>query len=334
MLFLSESQVRACLRMKDCLTVNRKALIALASGDTQVPSRLSLLYGTNETGAQDCSLFKPAALRDEQMGCKIISLRRNNHTKGLPLAPATIFSLDASTGQVQAVLAGTYLTAARTAAGSALATQLAFQNRMLNHLVVFGAGMQAEAHVDAIYTTLGQATIPKVTIVNRSQDRAATLKDTLLGHQYIRVDDIDIVELENHSKVSEAVSTADCIATTTNTSTPLLTTDLPIPQGCHINGIGSYTLQMTEVGIADQCRVWIDTPDARTTVGDLANLKDNHPVELLGKLLSGEAKTTEDTTFPFTFYKAVGTAIQDVLTANMVVQRARELGLGTEVDMS
>jgi ornithine cyclodeaminase/alanine dehydrogenase-like protein (mu-crystallin family) len=34
------------------------------------------------------------------------------------------------------------------------------------------------------------------------------------------------------------------------------------------------------------------------------------------------------------FYKAVGTAIQDVFTADMVVKRARELGIGTEVDMT
>jgi ornithine cyclodeaminase/alanine dehydrogenase-like protein (mu-crystallin family) len=36
----------------------------------------------------------------------------------------------------------------------------------------------------------------------------------------------------------------------------------------------------------------------------------------------------------YTFFKSVGTAIQDVMTANMVVRRARELNIGQQVDMS
>jgi ornithine cyclodeaminase/alanine dehydrogenase-like protein (mu-crystallin family) len=36
----------------------------------------------------------------------------------------------------------------------------------------------------------------------------------------------------------------------------------------------------------------------------------------------------------YIFYKAVGTAIQDVLTAQNVVERAKNLGVGQEIDMS
>jgi ornithine cyclodeaminase/alanine dehydrogenase-like protein (mu-crystallin family) len=47
-------------------------------------------------------------------------------------------------------------------------------------------------------------------------------------------------------------------------------------------------------------------------------------------VLKGQEASQKD----FIFYKAVGTAIQDVLTARAVFQKAKELGIGQEVDMS
>ena len=136
MLILSESQVRQCLSMPDALLATRQAFVALAQGKAHVPTRLGLPYNKkkaatddsntdNKSEAQDWTLFKPAMTLDEdnpQMGCKIVSIRAENPSRNLPLVPATVFSVDAPSGQVQAVVAGTYLTAARTAAGSALAT--------------------------------------------------------------------------------------------------------------------------------------------------------------------------------------------------------------------
>ena len=43
---------------------------------------------------------------------------------------------------------------------------------------------------------------------------------------------------------------------------------------------------------------------------------------------------TEQYGIGLVFYKAVGTAIQDVLTADVIVDKARRLGIGTSIDMS
>jgi ornithine cyclodeaminase len=107
------------------------------------------------------------------MGLKLISLRGKNPAAGLPTAPATVLTLNAETGYVDAVVASTFLPAVRTAAGSGLATALARPD--LKHLVVFGAGMQAEYHIHAITTAIGRP-IPLVTIINRSQARADQFK--------------------------------------------------------------------------------------------------------------------------------------------------------------
>jgi ornithine cyclodeaminase/alanine dehydrogenase-like protein (mu-crystallin family) len=85
----------------------------------------------------------------------------------------------------------------------------------------------------------------------------------------------------------------------------------------------------------DRSHVVIDTPEAME-VGDLKHLgklgSSNHPITLAGDAFTAPAsigKTTD-----YIFYKAVGTAIQDVLTAKAVVERAKQLGIGQEVDMT
>jgi ornithine cyclodeaminase len=140
-------------------------------------------------------------------------------------------------------------------------------------------------------------------------------------------------------EITETLSTADCIVTATNTNTPIFEGSSMLPSGCHINGIGSYTPEMQEVPVrvVDRCNILIDTPEARN-VGDLKNIAPQHPVTLLGDALRDPEHwlahhREKAPMFDCSFYKAVGTAIQDVVTADMVVKRARELGVGTNIDM-
>jgi ornithine cyclodeaminase len=425
MLLLSERDVRQCLSLTECLEVNRKALVALADGTAEVPTRLGIPYrgssgitttspssnaDVNSSGsptstdvsfdhrssshhshhdhshghshdhthqhsagssvsaapntgdstkADDWTLFKPAAYSNNILGMKIVSIRSGNPAKrNLPLVPATVVSVDAETGVVDAIVAGTYLTAARTAAGSALATAHALSslsNRAgaaapppLKHLVVFGAGLQAELHVQMIATALSPhaigepddestssvTKIPMVTIVNRSVERAQALAQKLGDwcHQ------VRAVALSDEYGVAEALSSSNVIVTATNAVTPLFTSPSLIPPGCHINGIGSYTPTMQEIPsrlVSDRCVVWMDTTEARH-VGDLQSLTPHHPAFLLGEVLAEHSHSGESLQHHLdcTFYKAVGTAIQDVMTADLVVRKARQLELGTIVDMS
>lgn len=91
----------------------------------------------------------------------------------------------------------------------------------------------------------------------------------------------------------------------------------------------------------DRCHVLIDTPDAMT-VGDLKHLlavgggsleTTKHPVTLMGNALK-DPSLVLSSGMDCIFYKAVGTAIQDVMTARLVVDRARAQGIGQEIDMS
>lgn len=340
MLMLSEADVRRCLKMKDCIEINRKALISLVDGQGGiVPTRLGLQYHHNSASSEDWSLFKPASYQSPcngdtattvAMGMKIVSVRSNNPSRGLPLVPATILVTDPESGIVDAVLGATYLTGARTASGSALSAELCVKEKdKPHHLVVFGAGLQAECHIDALRCVL--PSIHRITIVNRSRDRAEKLAARLTLAT-------EVVESSNRDLVREKVQEADLIVTCTNSQTPLFSGSWLSPR-THIMGVGSFTPTMQEVDeiTVNRSRVYMDTVDA-ASVGDLKHLEGTkHPIITLGDALLDPQRCEDATSFQevidCTFYKAVGTAIQDVMTGVMVVNSAREQNIGQHFKM-
>lgn len=101
-LCLSEEVVQKCLSMKDCLRCNRQAFIDLWQKNVVVPTRIGIPYShpkTQQEGAQDFTLFKPAAVPDQNiLAMKLVAIRQHNPEEGLPLVPATIISVDPPTG--------------------------------------------------------------------------------------------------------------------------------------------------------------------------------------------------------------------------------------------
>eukprot|EP00957_Ditylum_brightwellii_P114458 8726861-Ditylum_brightwellii.AAC.1 len=262
-----------------------------------VPTRIGLPYyptsqntnnmsGNDGVSAADWSLFKPAAYypspsttsaatTDDNttlMGMKLVSVRSNNPSIGKPLVPANIILVDASTGELNALVGGTYLTALRTAAGSAVATQLCLQQqlrqggydsseRSSHHLVIFGAGLQAKQHLQTIRAVCH---VDELTIVNRTMKTAEEWKDSILSERQIDsenddeppiIDRVNIISLDDSINIKHAVGTADVICTTTNSTAPLFRGEWVKP-GCHINCIGGYTPFMKEVDgtLVNRCK--------------------------------------------------------------------------------
>lgn len=324
--------------------------------------------GATSCATADWTLFKPAAYYPPRtidgadddavvMGAKCISMRAGNPARGLPGCPASVVVTDARTGRVDAVVAATYLTAVRTAAGSAAATELLTRRRRRRRrrprgddLVVFGAGLQAEFHVRALRETV--PTVRRVVLINRARERAEDLRRRL--SEDVAGDDVEVLAraLDDRDGVEEAVRRASILVTATNSSTPLFPGEWA-PPGCHVVSVGSYTPDMTDLDqtLVDRCRVVLDTREG-VEVGDFAHLRrrrqannDDHdatwPPPLLGDLLAADDDGTTETTVETslnertdcTLYKSVGTAIQDVVTAHVVLKKAVELDIGTVIDM-
>lgn len=90
----------------------------------------------------------PAHAR-EGVGVKLVTLALGNADRGLPLIHGAYVLFSRETLEPVAIVDGTALTALRTAAVSALATRR-LARPDASRLVVFGAGVQATAHVEAM----------------------------------------------------------------------------------------------------------------------------------------------------------------------------------------
>ncbi len=153
------------------------------------------------------TLLLMPAVSAAAVGVKLVTISPANAAAGLPTIQATYAVFDGATQTLTAVLEGAALTAIRTAAVSALATtHLAAADA--SRLVVFGAGVQASSHVDAMRSV---RPIDDIVIVSRTPSSAQRLVDRLTGDG-----------LRARAGIPEDVRDADVICTCTTSGTPVL----------------------------------------------------------------------------------------------------------------
>ena len=271
---LTESQVKACLPVSLALQASSHAFYTAAHHTSITPARLILTIPPSSSPPSPPlhTLFKPS-LTPSSLGLKVVSVRPSNSALQLPTVPAIILLISPLTGLPLATLSSTFLTASRTAAGSAIATHL-FAHPTPNTLAVFGAGMQAEAHVHAILHV--RPTIRTVHILNRSPTRARdlilrmqTAYPSVSFHATLVAEGVEGGGAARELLVS-VVSTCEVICMCTNASQPLLLSSM-VRDGCHVNAVGSYTADSREMDsqLVQRARLVVDD-DGAWGSGDLA----------------------------------------------------------------
>ena len=320
---LSASDIAQSLPMADAIDVNAQAYAMLNAGETIVPQRLSI-----ETD-QGVTLFMPAYLpATGALAVKAISIYDQNPKQGLRTVHAIVLVIDNETGQPLALIDGTRLTALRTAAGAGAATRL-LAREDARVLAMFGAGGLAMDQVEAV---LAVRPIEEVRIYTPSGSSARNLAERLSQqHPNLIARAVD--------SPSQAVHGADVITCVTTSRTPVFD-PADVTTGTHINGIGSFMPDVREVQIVGlpNLRVFVDTQElALIEAGDLIQPIDEGYIQSgdlteIGKVIMSQApgRTSSD---EITFFKSVGVAVQDAATAQAVLTRAMEVGLGMEVEI-
>ena len=316
--------------MGQAVEAMKQAFAAFSAGSAVVPPRIHLPV-TRNAGV---SLIMPALVDDERpqsqaLAVKVVSLFDGNPPRGLARLQATVLALEPDTGRLAALLEGATLTAIRTAAASGAATDL-LARRDSRTLAVFGAGVQARTHIEAVCAV---RPIELVRIYSRTPARVGALIRELAGQPGI------CSQLVAADSPRHALEQADIICATTTSHIPVFD-DADLPPGAHLNAVGSYTPQTREVPAETVCRatVVVDSRDAAwEEAGDLIQpleaglIRRDHIHAELGELVLGRRAGRENAT-AITFFKSVGLAVQDALAARCALENARRLGLGTEVD--
>src|SRR5687767_344699 len=114
-LHLDDAAVRRLLRLDRLIPAIRQGLIDLSARRVLQPMRMVM-----DIPAEQGLLFLKPALTRDALATKLITLFPGNPQRGLPTLLATIVLMDPSTGRTLAVMDGTWITALRTAAVSAV----------------------------------------------------------------------------------------------------------------------------------------------------------------------------------------------------------------------
>jgi len=322
---LSREDVRQALPMGRAIEVVKSAFAQLSTGDIEMPQRTSL----NVPRHNGATLFMPAYLAaDDQMAVKILSVFNNNPAIGLPLIHALVILVDSTTGEMSALMDGTYLTALRTGAASGAATDLLARPEA-STAAIFGAGVQGRTQLEAVCQV---RPVQEAWIYDLTYERAEAFAAEMGRRLSIPV--------HIARNPSEAARQGEIICTATTATSPVFS-DADLQPGVHINAVGAFTPSMQEIPVETilRAKIVIDQREAALAeAGDLLiPLRQGliHEAEFqleLGAIAAG-LELGRSSPQEITLFKSVGVAVQDAAAANAALAAARELGLGQEVSL-
>jgi ornithine cyclodeaminase len=298
--------------MRDCIELMRVAFAQLSSGKTVVPHRISV------DTRQGTTLVMPAYLPDNgDLAVKIVSVYNDNGSRGLPAINGLVIILDDQTGLPTVIMDGGTLTAIRTGAAGGLAADL-FAREDAAIVALFGAGVQARTQLEA---AMAVRHIEQVYLRSRTQAAAEKFATEISTWP-----DAPVVEIVDDPR--DAVRKADLVIAATTSATPVFAGS-DLQPGAHVTAIGSFKPDVQEIDqeTVRRSRLFVDSrADALSEAGDLILSGVNHADEL-GEVINGDVAGRigpED----ITFFKSVGVAVQDAVSAGAAAAQAARLNLG------
>jgi ornithine cyclodeaminase len=300
--YVSAADVERLLPYRDAVEELRMAFV-----ETRVaaPGRVRIEVPRGE-------LLLMPAFGPEGVGVKLVTVHDHDPQPPHPRVQGVYVLFSADGLAPELIVDGAALTERRTAAVSALATQC-LARVDASRLVVFGAGRQARAHVEAISAV---REIESVGIVGHRPGPARALVDALRER-----------ELSAELVSAEAVADADIVCTCTPSAAPLFE-DRWLARGVHINAIGAYREDMRELPAATLARALLTVEDrtaALVEAGDIIQAIAERAIgpEHIAGDLAGLARgdVARSSSRQVTLFKSVGIADEDLVLVRMIARR-------------
>lgn len=318
MLVLSNTEVEELLDPAGCVAAMTHAFLALARHEVHQTLRSMI----RPPGEESLIGLMPVHRAGERplYGLKTVCIVPSNAARGLDPHQGTVSLFDGETGQTIAVMNAAPITAIRTAACSAVATE-ALARKDARVLAVVGTGHQAHAHLDVLPALRAYE---RVLVGGRNAEKAA---ETASAHG-----------AEAAPSIEDAVREADVVVTATSSEEPVLSREWLRP-GTHVNAMGAcfpHTRELDSETIAGAALFVDRRESAETESGDyliaLAEgaIAAGHIRAELGEVLAGSApgRMSDD---ELTVFDSLGLAVEDLFAAEYLLRRAEETGRGIKV---
>lgn len=318
MIVLNEHEVRELLDMPSCIEAMEEVLAALARGELFNPLRSI----ARPPDAQTLLGLMPAyrAAPTPAYALKEIVIVPDNPARGLDTHMGAVLLHDGETGELVAVLNASAVTEIRTAAVSGAATR-ALGRPDARRVAILGAGAQARGHVHAMRAVLDD---PEIRIWARRLEAAEKLARE--------------VGATVAPSVDAALFGAEVVCTTTATVEPIVEKRW-LARGAHVNAVGSCFPTTRELDTETVAHASFFTDRRESCLSEAGDyilaaaegaIGPDHIKAELGEVLAGmhPGREHED---ELTVFESLGIAVEDLASAELVVRRARERGVGVEV---
>jgi alanine dehydrogenase len=289
MKLLSEEEVGKHLHLRALIPAMAEALRALSAGEVLQPLRTVLPV------PEHAGFFGVMPARGRALGAKLVTFYPRN--KNIHTHHAMILLFRPETGEPLVAMDGRLITEMRTAAVSAVATDL-LARKDARVLGIIGSGVQARSHLEALR------------IVRDLRDvRVWSPHHAEAFAQKFKVRAVPTAE--------EAVHGADVVVVATAATTPVLRGEW-LPAGAHINAVGATRPDWRELDdeLLERSRIFVESREAATKEsGDV--IAAAKPVVEIGEIIA-QKEVGRETASEITLFKSVGVAVEDVTAAQLV----------------
>ena len=319
MIVLSERDVRELLDMESCIEAMTEVLASLARGELFNPLRSIARPPEADTLLGLMPAYRAGSA--PAYALKEIVIVPTNPSRGLDTHMGGVLLHDGTTGELVAIMNASPITEIRTAAVSGVATR-ALARPDAQRVAILGAGAQARGHVHAMRAVLDD---PEIRIWARKLEAAEELAAETGASASPSID--------------AALFGAEVVCTTTAATEPIVEKRW-LTRGAHVNAVGSCfptTRELDTETVADASFFTDRRESCLNEAGDFilaaaeGAVGPEHIKAELGEVLAGmhPGREHED---ELTVFESLGIAAEDLASAELIVRRARERGVGTEVD--
>ncbi len=320
---INESQVRELLTMSECVELMKMALKDLSQGTAHMPLR-SAMWLPDKKGL--LGMMPAYNISENVMGIKVVSVFPGNFNTAFDSHQGGVMLFETNNGRPLALIGGSSITAIRTAAVSAVATDLLARKDARN-LAILGSGTQARMHLEALKLIRDIHRVRVWSLPQKHANQFADKAQKELG-----------INIEVMQSAQEAVQGADIICTLTPASDPILQGGW-ISNGAHINAVGSCTPTAREIDTQTvvMSRLFVDHREStRNEAGDFiiprneGAITDDFIQGEIGEVLLGHTKGRQNE-IEITLFESLGLGVEDLTAVRFIYDKALKMGIGSTV---
>ena len=311
--FYGPEEVRALLDYDGCIAAVRAAMADFSAAAKPQPLRSIVEIAPAKLfGLMPGTLSAPRGF-----GAKVLSVFADPEQPGRAAHRGVVVLFDRASGQLACIADAGEVTEIRTAAASAVATDV-LARQDARTLAIFGCGAQAASHVRALVRV---RRLERILVWGRSLERAGQFAERMGREMAIAVTAV--------AQGRDAAAAADIICTVTASPTPVLLGEWVRP-GTHVNVVGSSYAGPVEIdhALVRASRYIVDSRASALAAAaefllarEAGLIDDSHIAAEIGEVLLGRVRG-RGSLEEITVYKSLGHIVQDLAAVSHLHARA------------